>query len=68
MNKLILLLTNYDLEKFYTVTLRTQSIDLQGKAHKETIDYCKSLGFEFSFSATNWLEATKGKITITLTF
>ena len=68
MNELILLLANYDLEKFYTVTLRTQSIDLQGKAHKETIEYCTNLGFEFSFSDTNWLTATKGEITITLTF
>ena len=68
MNELLPIIENYDLENFYTVTLWHESIDLQGHAKKETIDYCTSLGFEFSFSDTKWLKATKGEITIKLTF
>ena len=67
MNNLILLLATYDLENFYTVTLSARSIDLQGHAKKETIDYCTSLGFVFEFE-DDYLKATKGKINITLTF
>ena len=67
MNKLILLLANYELDNFYTVTIWSNSIDLQGHAKKEIIDYCNSLGFEFVFD-NNWLKATKGQINITLTF
>jgi hypothetical protein len=67
MNKLILLLANYELDNFYNVTVRSNSIDLQGHAKKEIIDYCNSLGFEFVFE-NNWLEATKGQISIILTF
>jgi len=67
MNKLILLLSDYDLNNFYTITMWAQSIDLQGKAHKEIIEYCKNLGFVFKFEG-DYLQAKKGQINITLTF
>ena len=67
MNKLLLLLENYELDNFYTVTLWANSIDLQGHAKKEIIDYCKNLGFEFTYDSF-YLSATKGQIKITLTF
>jgi hypothetical protein len=68
MNELIPIIENYDLEKFYTVTLWQESVDLQGYAKKEIIDYCISLGFVFKFEDGNWLKATRGRINITLTF
>ena len=68
MNELFLLIANYDLENFYTVTLWHESIDLQGHAEKEIIDYCISLGFVFKFEDGNWLKATRGRINIKLTF
>jgi hypothetical protein len=67
MNELSLLLANYDLNNFYTVTLWERSIDLQGHATKEVIKYCEKLGFEFSYIG-KYLTAQKGKVKITLTF
>ena len=67
MNKLALLLANYDLNNFYTVSIWQHSIDLQGNADNKTIEYCKNLGFEFNYEG-KFLKAKKEQINITLTF
>jgi hypothetical protein len=46
---------NFDL--FYTVTFTNFGIKLQGKLTGETREYCEKLGFEFTLTESNWLQA-----------
>lgn len=46
---------NFDL--FYTVTFTNTGIKLQGKLTGETREYCEKLGFEFTLTEFNWLQA-----------
>ena len=68
MKNSIELLKTIDASKFYCITLWTRSLQLQGKATSENIEYCKALGF-INFNAENGhLQASKNGIEITLTF
>jgi hypothetical protein len=61
-------LKTIDASKFYCITLWERTLQLQGKATSETIDYCKSIGIT-NFNAENGhLNAKKNNIEITLTF
>jgi hypothetical protein len=57
-----------DLNLFYSVTTRIDSIQLQGHLSGELKNYCESLGFEFEITKNNWIQSKKENIIVVLTF
>jgi hypothetical protein len=51
---------NFDL--FYSVTFTNFGIKLQGPLTGETRKYCEKLGFEFSLTECNWLQAKNSRL------
>ncbi len=61
-------LKTIDASKFYCITLWERTLQLQGHATNETIEYCKSIGITNFNADSGHLNAKKNNIEITLTF
>jgi hypothetical protein len=59
---------NLDLEMFYVITMRDDQIQLQGHINYQVRRLCEAEGFVFGLSESNWIQAQKDGIEITLTF
>lgn len=62
------LLKTIDASKFYCITLWGHTLNLQGKATAENIEYCKTLGITNFDSTNGHLSASLNGLEVCLTF
>lgn len=62
------LLKTIDASKFYCITLWERSLELQGKATGENLEYCKTLGITKFETNNGHLNASLNNLKICLTF
>jgi hypothetical protein len=57
----------FDIEHFYTITLNSSGITLQGKYNASTIKYYEKKKFFFAVGDNGFIEAKRGRFEIVLT-